>query len=187
MKHSSEPRFVAVARLVTNEPPEWLMVGLEHFGEFVGREKTEGLDGIIRRMKDAADTLLKFLPAFKHLPLGLPCPPDVPVVLDALPRVKQHLDRLGKKRTGRPTDVRRQLCANVVVEAWKLIHGKTQPRSDKLYDACSAYWRACGGKEIGETSDPSVWRRNVEKASANAGGWGPFVTTILSAMAQNYP
>ena len=60
------------------------------------------------------------------------------------------------------------ICAEVIVEAWKLIHGKAEPRSEKVYEACEEYWQACGGP----ASDLNNWRRHVEKASAkNANPW----------------
>ena len=188
MMDTARPDFVEVARLIDPAVPEWLVIGLQHFS--VDTEKAEGLDGLVQKMKDAADTLLWLLPAFQHLPFGLPCPPDVAVVLDSLERLKPDLDRL-RGTTGRPKhrtrDVRRQMCADVVVEAWKLVHGKVTPYSEKLYDACTAYWRACGGREIGEANNPRVWERNVLAAVAGLDGFGRFVAAVLTQVQAKFP
>ena len=53
--------------------------------------------------------------------------------------------------------VERQVCAAIVVEAWTLIHGKAQPRSDWLYRACNEYWQACGHEYRSEG-----WRWDVK-------------------------
>ena len=189
MRDTVRPSFIEAARLIGGDPPpEWLVIGLEHFS--VDTEKDGGFDGIVQQTKDAADTLLKYLPAFQHLPFGLPCPPDVAVVLDSLERLKPDLDRL-RGTTGRPNhrppDVRRQMCADVVVEAWKLVHGEAKPYSEKLYDACTAYWRACGGREIGEANNPRVWERNVLAAVAGLDGFGRFVAAVLTQVQAKFP
>ena len=62
--------------------------------------------------------------------------------------------------------VERQVCAAIVVEAWTLIHGKAQPRSDWLYRACNEYWQACGHEYRSEG-----WRRDVEDAINNPQEW----------------
>jgi hypothetical protein len=40
----------------------------------------------------------------------------------------------------------RDISAAVVIEAWRLLHGKVGPR-EKLYAACKMYWGVCGGEE----------------------------------------
>jgi len=92
-------------------------------------------------------------------------------MLYALPLVKKDLDRLAKKRIGRRPEVQREICAAVAVEAWKLLHGKAKPRSDEFLEACRDYWRACGGKQIGEWDLLENWRRPVERALATNHLW----------------
>jgi hypothetical protein len=192
MMDTVRPDFVEVARMIAGDPtPEWLVIGLEHFSksEIIGGDKADGFDGIIQQTIDAADTLLKYLPAFQHLPFGIQCPPDVAVVLDALERLKpKYLDRLrGQKPNHRPKDVGRQMCADVVVEAWRFVHGKAPPYSEKLYDACTAYWLACGGSEIGEANNPRVWERNVLAAVDGGDGFGKTVVYVLTQARAKFP
>src|SRR6516164_3230175 len=88
------PLFAEVAQSIANgEPPEWLVSGLEHFSAFIGSDDTVPADAkdIFQQMHDAADVLLKYLPIFQHLPLGLPCHDEVQVVLGALPGLKEKL------------------------------------------------------------------------------------------------
>jgi hypothetical protein len=163
--------FVKVARRIAkDEPPLWLLVGLTHFSADIGNdtsEHTQFAKEIIGQMSDAATVLLRWLPVFGSGAYGVQCPEHVRAVLALLPRIKAHLDWLSKPHIGRPKDERRDVCAAVVVEAWQLLHGKVQRRSEELYEVCNDYWRACGGEEIGETGDLLNWRRAV-KATENA-------------------
>jgi hypothetical protein len=181
--------FVGVARTITKtEPPEWLPLGLEHFSEDVlgagagGPDVRQEVQSIVKEAHDAVGVLLKHLPLlYRHL-MGsaLPCPPQVETVLEALPWIKADLEPLIKQRTGRRPDARRQLCAAVVLEAWKLVHNKAEPRSETLYQACKEYWSACGGEEVGETDDLLNWRRPVEQALA-AGAGTEWIRWLLLA------
>jgi len=169
--------FANIACIITKgaPPPDWIVDGLQHFSDGIGggnhlpRDVShEDYRRIIGEMLDASDTLIKYLPAFQRMPFGVQCPPEVAVALAALPKVRATLKRAEPApRTGRRPQTRRQICASVIVEIWKLVHGKAEPRSDHLYEACNEYWRACGNKEIGTTGDIDNWRRAAE-ASAKA-------------------
>jgi hypothetical protein len=52
----------------------------------------------------------------------------------------------------------------VVVEAWKFF-GEAEPPSDALYEACQAYWTACGRGQM------TNWPQIVEQAIADDNGW----------------
>jgi hypothetical protein len=113
--------------------------------------------------------LITWLPAFMHMPTVIKPPDEVHVALEVLPKIKEYLARAMNQppRKGGPKpNVERQLCAAIVVEAWTLIHGKAQPRSDWLYRACNAYWQACGHEYRSEG-----WRRDVEDAINNPLEW----------------
>jgi hypothetical protein len=158
--------FVDVGRRIAKaDPPLWLLVGLTHFSADIGKDTSkyrQQFNDIVGQLSNATDVMLRWLPMFQHLGWGAECPDEIKVVLAMLPRIKADLDRL-KPNTGRPKNARRDVCAAVVVEAWQLLHGKVRRRSEEqLYEACNDYWRACGGEEIGETSDRSNWRRAVE-------------------------
>jgi hypothetical protein len=114
-----------------------------------------------------------------NLPYGIEYPEDVAVVLDALPRIKKDLDRLDQKQIGRRPDAQREICAAVIVEAWKIIHGRAKPRSLKLEQVCSDYWRACGGEQIGGWDDPENWRRPIKRALETDHSW---ISLVLLAV-----
>jgi hypothetical protein len=169
----TDRRFAHVARIIAKgEPPEWLVLGLEHLSGLVRADLLTSKEyhefaKIIEQMHDAADRLLKWLPAFSALSLnGLRCPDDVIIALDVLPRIKRDLARLMRRprRGGGPApNIARKFCAAVVVEAWGIIHGKAEPHNPHLWEACDEYWRACGRETRGR--DFENWRRDVEEAA----------------------
>ena len=178
------PKFGGVARnIAKGDPPKWLVVGLTHFSDGIGVEYSKKdqhhFKTQIRRMQDAVHTLMTWLPAWGHLAYGQECPEYVALMLYALPRMKKDLDIHAKKRTGRRPNTQQEICAAVVIEAWKLLHGKHRGRSDEFLEACSEYWRACGGKQIGETDDLDNWRRPVERALKTDHSW---ISQILLAV-----
>src|SRR5262245_57432741 len=92
ISHEYNAVFEDVGRKIARgDPPLWLLVGLNHFSEtFIGGNRrtsaeVKRLRDIIERMDDAAGLLLKWLPAYEHMGLGLRCPDDVRVVLARLP------------------------------------------------------------------------------------------------------
>lgn len=150
--------------IAKGDPPDWLVRGLERLAirpDLTTKERQDYQD-IVERMRKATDTLLDNLPIFFGVPWGARCPPDVTRALAALPGVKRALDPAkGKPKTGRPSNVQREMCAAVVLEAWKLCHGKAEPRSLKLEQACEEYWQAWGRKPTG---DPESRRRVINRA-----------------------
>jgi hypothetical protein len=169
-----EGKFEDVARSITDPAPEWLPKALAHFGQGIGVDTSKvvgDFDRIIQNMQDATKVLETWLPLFGAKRWGLQCPEDVLVVIGALPGLKAELDRLKRKGVGRRPDVQREVCAAVIIEAWRIIHGKVQARSDGVYEACREYWAACGGPEVGATDDIGNWRRTVELAVATNHEW----------------
>ena len=186
--------FPDVARIITKgaPPPDWIADGLWHFSGIVEPYKqgarTVSRDDfchIIEEMHEAAKTLARYLPAFQHAERHLPsfqCPDEVRTVLTGLPKIIADLERLkGGPRKGRRPDARRKFCAEVIVEIWKLVHGRAEPRSQHLQEACNEYWQACGNAEIGATGDLENWRRAAERAAA-ADDNNDFVRSILIAV-----
>ena len=112
-------------------------------------------------MDDAVELLIKRLPLFQHLPLGLPCPDDVTVALVVLPRIKQLLSRVTNPSLRR-VNAPRKFCAAVVVKAWEQIYERAEPQSVALPQACDEYWQACGHEQRGQ--DIENWRRDAEEA-----------------------
>jgi hypothetical protein len=189
ISHSPGTSFADVARKIAHgKAPDWLMVGLEHFSDFVGTKRSTAEDDkrfldLLHRMHDAADFLIKNLPFYECLPAGLKMPDDVIIALDVLPRIKADLARSQKRsRSGGPRpNVPRWVCAAVVVEAWKLIHGEVEPRSIALAEACNEYWQACGGEHRGK--DIENWRRDIEQAVSDNQEW---IRTVLVAVRNSH-
>ena len=170
-----KPVFVEVGRRIAKgEPPLWLLIGLTHFSGSIGSDASdlrERFKNIVEQMHDAAGVLLKWLPIYQQPGYGLQCPDDVTVVLDALPRIKKDLERLNRQGLGRPPNVRREICAAVVVEAWRLIRGKAEPRSGETEQACKDYWQTCGGGPTGKIDDRENWRRTIKDALTTDHQW----------------
>jgi hypothetical protein len=189
MKADAKPTFEDVAKLIAKgNPPEWLAPALDHFSGFIGSDPVSSKDKkhieeIIARMGDAADYLTKFLPLFTRQHLGLRCPDDVAVALAVLPKIKKRLAHaiLPKRAGGQNPNEERKLCAAVVVEAWRVIHGKPQPESLNLWTACNEYWQACGRPYRG--SDVDTWRSDCRAAVAENNEW---IRQILSAFETGY-
>jgi hypothetical protein len=72
-------------------------------------------------------------------------------------------------------NISREVCAAVIVEAWRRFHGSVEP-SRKLYAACRMYWGVCGGL------DEPDWRRPVEQAIA-----GSWVRDVIEWYRRNTP
>jgi hypothetical protein len=177
--------FVATARLIDNgSASEWLTLGLAHFSEFIAEEPIPSdekarLMQMIGRMHAAADYLIKWIPSLYHTAL-LDFPDDVAVALQALPRVKRVLAKAMNAPTragGLRPNVQRTTCAAVVVEAWRIVHGEPEPESPKLWEACNAYWLACGHEHQG--SDTDMWQRDC-RAVAD-GNYGKWIRVVLLA------
>ena len=181
------PAFAEVASIIAKGlPPEWLVLGLEHFSGLLGLDPmTSDEDKQIRKslseMDYAADLLIRRLPLFAILHAGVQCPDDVALALDVLPRIRKLLACVAKppaRKGGQHPNTLRKICAAVVVEAWRIIHRKPEPRSVELWEACNKYWQACGGEYRGEVVDN--WRRDAEEA---AEGNNAFIRTVLSTLA----
>jgi hypothetical protein len=179
IKSQYSTAFLDVARNIAKaDPPLWLLVGLTHFSAGIGSDKAkyrQQFDRIVGDMSDAVNVLLEWLPIYRQLGFGAQCPDEIKVALAILPKIKAELDQLGSP-PHRPKNANREICAAVVVEASRLLHGNVARRSEQLYEACNDYWRACGGDEIGETGDRLNWRRAVETSKQ------PWIRKILSAI-----
>ena len=177
--------FTAVARIIAKgDPPEWLMLGLEHFRGFVGSEQVtskeyQQFNRTLRDLDYAARLLIKKLPAFNVAweiyfgaqPVGKTA---VTTALEVLPKIRAQLAPFKPpRRGGRRPNAQRRYCAVVVVEAWKLIHDRVNPRSTEVLQACSEYWQACGHEE----RDVENWGRDAKSAATNP---EKFIRDILT-------
>jgi hypothetical protein len=171
IQRNPNPAFAKVALTIAKgPPPEWLVLGLEHWSGFLGLDavtsnEAKGFAKIFGDMDYATGLLIKWLPLFNATPAGLQCPDDVAIALDVLPRIKKVLALLAKpskRGGGKRPNMQRKACAKVIVEAWRLIHRDPEPYSPKLWDACNEYWLACGREYRGE--DVETWRRDAGEA-----------------------
>jgi hypothetical protein len=177
--------LTGVAETIANPPPTWLIAGLEHFSYFVSgdpitSEEQKDVAPIIAKMHDAAAYLTKFLPMYSRMPLGL-LSDDVAVALKVLPRIRDDLARnvnMPARAGGQKPNVPRKVCAAVIVEAWRIIHGKPEPYSRNLWDACTAYWQACNqGYRPGDN-----WERDAKAAVADNHEWIRQIFEALIAL-----
>ena len=185
------PIFLDAARTIAKgKPPPWLLIGLTHFSGGIGAGPADEYERYLKQTCEAVEVLQRLLPAFNHLPYGLGPPQTVTTVLNALPGLRRTLERgLRQNQNGRKPNVRRQICAAVVIEASKLLHSKAEPRSLSLLHGCNEYWRACGCEEIGTTGDIDNWPRPLEHAFANNHSWIRSILLHLqsSVAVQNPP
>ncbi len=179
----NEP-FTEVASIIAKGPaPKWLVLGLEHFSHFIGTKQIsakeqERYKTIFKQMHDAADLLIKRLPLFERLPLG-PQPSYITELRQTLPKLRKNLARRRIRKGGRRPNAQRKFCAAVVVHAWGLIHGKPEPQSTTLLQACNDYWQACGQPDRGDIEN---WRRDAEEAADGRDAW---IRRDLARMAEH--
>jgi len=119
--------FEEVADLIAgDEAEEWLVDGLMHFSPLIDVEPRSAAedheyDAILTDVQNATRCLIKWLPLFLAAPVNFRTN-DVTIVLDALPRIEEVLAKALKPRDGRPNMAHR-ICAQVVVEVWRIVHG----------------------------------------------------------------
>jgi hypothetical protein len=184
MKPSGVDQFASVARIIAKgEPPQWLVIGLDHFSELVcpdnrtTRNEDRQRDEIYERMHAAADYLIKHLQIFSRAGFS----EDVAVARRVLPKIKKLIPYRTPRSGGPRPNILHQVCAAVVVEAWRLAHGKPEPRSVQLLTACNEYWLACGGEYRGQ--DIENWRRDAKYAAAHP---DKLIRGVLSGVRLRY-
>ena len=159
--------FADVASKIANgDPPPWLLIGLNHFSKFIQLEtkltSKEDME-IDKGMLEAAQYLTKWLPVYAYLEeFGFEYPDCVDKASNALHELIEILEKdISEAQTGpgQKPNIQRRICASVVVEAWRLIHGKeVEHRSESLGETCRDYWLACGREHTDVVDDPENWR-----------------------------
>jgi hypothetical protein len=106
------------------------------------------------------------------------------VIFGSLPSFKGFIEAAlaGMRQSGRKRDMGAAICAAVVAECFRLLHGKVQPHSTAFVEACDAYWRACGHDSKG---DPDNWRRIIKRALATDHQWIRLVLEKKKEKAEN--
>jgi hypothetical protein len=168
MRSPTASPFANVARLIASgkPQPEWLIPALEHFNKRGTWEDYERWVKKTKRIHDAAELVLKALHGRSYGSRGdFDRGNDMDITHDVLTAFKEDLAAsvaLASRRGGPKPNIRRWVCAAVVVEAWEAIHGETAIRGDRFYEARNEYWVACGGEYRGEDYTEN-WRRDVER------------------------
>jgi hypothetical protein len=164
-----KPTLEDVAALLCKGPPvDWVMDRLRINEALVAGAKRNYDDTVERLMFESALHLDRWLGMYSRIErqFGIEMP-------DCIDQVSQGLDELiyflaeqiklpGKG--GPIPDGRRHLCAEVCAEVWQELHSH-QPRSEKLWEACEAYWLACGHAETSAVSRLRNWERYLLELS----------------------
>jgi hypothetical protein len=148
MKTDVADRFDDVAsKLCKGSVPDWAITRLQKNAPLVGYHTHTISDDVERVLFTSAIILRDWLPLYAKAAEMLgeeypDCIDDVSFALDELiPFLAQGVEM---PMAHRPPDLRKRLCAGVCSGIWRGIHGIEEPSSPKLWDACEAYWIACG-------------------------------------------
>jgi hypothetical protein len=166
---SEEPdrkRFAEVARIIGGDPDEVLRE-LERYSPLIagrkrGPESEAGdrelfvyLNLLEERLMDEAKVMEALEQQF-----GYDLAEELDAVNDALNAfsvlmeyVKSNLSP--PRKGGQTPDRKRRLCATVCLSLW---HEGSQPYSNKLWQACEEYWKACGKPGLGPNQDAKIWQ-----------------------------
>lgn len=146
--------------------PDWVITRLRDRRSLIGHLIKGAEDRSIERLLFESALHLRELLQFysrSYAMIGEEYPPCIDDIDGPLHELISFVaeDALPAK-AGRPRDISRHLCAAVCLGIWRDLHGTPQPHSPKLWEACEAYWVACGHSE-----NPSGHTKN----------WEDFLTT----------
>jgi hypothetical protein len=152
---------VALALCKGAAPPEWVVTQLHGYAALVGDTTEDQGDTIDRRLLECALDLQRLLRLYTIRTYEVvgdvypACIDDVDRALDDLmPIIAEGVER---PKRGPKLNISRHLCAAVCGDIWRKLHGTAQPHSPKLWEACEAYWVACGHPQ-----SPSGHNKNWE-------------------------
>ena len=176
MTASPNPALAAVAAIIAKgRPHEWMVPELVRRSPLVGYRRnyikdddTDDKSAIVAARNLEEQLRIHVLAAELIAPGDydqLPLPDCIETVLRDLPEVIEYLEsQLLPSRKGGPTpDRRRRLCAFVCADLWRRQHGEVQPRSHRLWEACEAYWQACGHPGTSAYS-ATIWMRTARQS-----------------------
>lgn len=138
-----------VAVLLCKGPaPDWVVARLRQYAELVSADVEHQGDAIDRLLFESALHLERLLPLYTarvYETIG----EEYPACIDLVGRGLEELipilaQGVELPKRGPKLDHSRHLCAAVCGEIWRDVHGRPQPHSPKLWEACEAYWVACG-------------------------------------------
>jgi hypothetical protein len=142
---------------------DWAIERLRRYAPIIGSPIKADDDSFDREAFESALCLEHWLmietKAQKMIGEDIPdCIDDVSIGLhDLLPLIARYIRQ--PRKGGRTPDYRRYICAWVCSEIWQEVHGAYQPRSERLWEACEAYWLACGQPETSAVDRVKNWER----------------------------
>lgn len=162
------PSLATTAAIIAaGEPPEWLLAELRRFAPLIGSRRYPPDD--LSPAMAAIDCLDEQLDIYATIEerFGLELPDCIDAASRALTELREFFEeqRLPSRKGGRRPDGRRKLCAGVCASAWRRLHGKVEPYSSKLQQACEEYWQACGQRETSTTGRLKNWQPFLRTAS----------------------
>jgi hypothetical protein len=161
---TDRPTLADVAAMIANgEPPDWLLKELARFAPLVGGRRSDDHEERedLSRVLAAIDTLEHelYIQALIEEAFGFETPECIDAASPVLFELREFFEeqRIPARRGGPTPDGRRRICAGVCAGAWRRLHGKIEPYSVRLQDACEAYWLACGHAETSTTGRLKNW------------------------------
>jgi hypothetical protein len=149
--------------------PDWVIERLRQKAELVGyHTKLDGDDSIERLLFESALHLENWLSMYSRIEkrFGIEMPDCIDQVstglADLIPFLAEQIKLPSKG--GPIPDARRHLCAAACSGIWEELHGH-EPYSEKLWEACEAYWQACGHPETSTVSRLRNWERYLLELS----------------------
>src|SRR5258708_39803808 len=105
--------MLEVAKLIADPPPRWLVLMLEQFAVRPNKVKIDKkfFHSTVDNIDRACTVLLRWLPAWEHMPFDMQCSKEIKAVLAALPSIQTDLARLRRRSPGRPTKFAQTTCA----------------------------------------------------------------------------
>jgi hypothetical protein len=158
-------RFAEVASLIGGDPDK-VVSTLERYATLITGPEPGASDLDDKELLVVMDWLhsrlaheAKVIEALEQLGLGF----DLGEELDAINNVSTGLCELmdylkstiSPGKEGNPFNNRRRICAGACAKLWCAAYGKITPHSPALWDACEAYWVACGNAPYAELKN---WR-----------------------------
>jgi len=163
--------------------PDWLVPQLSEWSPIVGQRRwTVEDDQGDRKLLEAAQHLDRWLRAYTIAQddfVNDALPDEFEAVVQALPEVIEYLqDHRREPRKGGPPDGRSRLCAIVCGGLWRCLYGEINPHSPRLWQACEAYWLACGNPpKVDKRGRYEDWLRYLLWAKETDDPDDPLITT----------
>ena len=167
MNADAKPTFPGVAMaLCEGAAPPDVIARLREYAALVAdttEHQSDAIDRLLLKSAMHLQRLLRLYTIRTYEMIG----EEYPDCIDTLDRALDELlpilaEGVERPKRGPKRDLDRHLCAAVCMDIWREHHGEPQPHSPKLWEACEAYWVACG-----HPANPSGHTKN----------WEDFLTT----------